>query len=116
MHRVRTAVILAAGQGTRLDELGRQAPKGFLHLGTRPIVEESIRRLEHVGIERILIVTGHLAEFYDRLAAQYRGLIETVHNPRFAETGSLASLTAARELLDEDFLLLESDLVYEPRA
>lgn len=113
---IRTAVILAAGMGVRLKELGQRLPKGFLRLGERPIVEESLDRLRAAGIERTLIVTGHQRDFYEDLRLARGGSVTTVHNPRFAESGSMYSLWHARELLAEDFLLLESDLVYEPRA
>src|SRR6185503_12645228 len=43
-------------------------------------------------------------------------LVETAHNPLYATSGSLYSLWCARELLEDDFLLLESDIVFERRA
>lgn len=118
---IKTAVIMAAGRGTRLKSKGRQAPKGFLQLGDQPIIEESLQRLQKAGVERVIIVTGHLAEFYEELAAQYDGLIQTVHNEKFADSGSMYSLYQAKKLLDsageeEAFYLLESDLIYEQRA
>ncbi len=113
---IRTAVILAAGMGTRLNELGRRVPKGFLRLGARPIIEESIECLCKAGIERIFIGTGHLQEFYDGLCDRYSGVVRTVHNPRFADSGSMYTLYMLRDRIDEDFLLLESDLIYEQRA
>lgn len=61
-QEVRTAVILAAGMGVRLKDRGRLSPKGCLCLGEKSIVEESVLRLLATGIERIVIVTGHLAE------------------------------------------------------
>jgi len=111
-----TAVILAAGCGRRLGEGGTSAPKGFLCLGSRPIIEESLDRLASSGIRRVVIVTGHRAEFYEELRARRSGLVETVHNPRYAESGSMVSLWCARELVAHDFLLLESDIIYERRA
>lgn len=114
-EKVRQAVILAAGMGTRLRGELSDRPKGFLALGDQPIIEESIDRLLGAGIERVLIVTGHCSEFYDRLA-DGRDEVATVHNPRFADSGSMYSLYCARERLAGDFLLLESDLIYEPRA
>lgn len=114
--RVASALILAAGLGTRLGPRGREAPKGFLKLGERPIVEESIALLFEAGIRHVVIVTGHLAEFYEELRRSAPGLIKTVHNPDFATTGSLCSLACARGHIDGDLLLLESDLVYERRA
>ena len=73
--RVRSAVILAAGLGSRMNEVGRLAPKGLLRLGERSIIEESIRRLIAVGIERIVIVTGHLASHLEPLMSSYRGVV-----------------------------------------
>jgi len=113
---IRSAVILAAGMGTRLRGEVEDYPKGFLRLGKQPIIEESIERLVAAGIQDIVIVTGHCADHYERLAAGQGGLVRTVHNPRFADSGSMYSLYCARDLIDGDFLLLESDLIYEPRA
>ncbi|MCE7902585.1 MAG: phosphocholine cytidylyltransferase family protein [Gammaproteobacteria bacterium PRO9] len=113
---VRSAVILAAGRGTRLAGHTGDLPKGFLKLGEQTIIEESIERLEQAGIDDVLIVTGHAAAHYETLAARRPDLIRTIHNPRFAESGSMYSLHCARPAIDGDFLLLESDLVYEPRA
>jgi choline kinase len=111
-----TAVILAAGRGTRLAGHVHGQPKGFLKLGSRPIIEESIDRLTIAGISDVLIVTGHYAGHYEELARRSGGLVRTVHNPRFADSGSMYSLYCARSGLSGPFLLLESDLVYEPRA
>jgi 2-aminoethylphosphonate-pyruvate transaminase len=116
MARVRRAVILGAGMGVRLAELGQRTPKGFLRLGERPIVAESVERLAAEGIEHVVVATGHHAELYRELARSYPGLITTVHNPRYAESGSLYSLWCARGEIEEDVLLLESDLIYERRA
>lgn len=111
-----TAVILAAGRGTRLAGEVSDRPKGFLTLGERPIVEESVGRLAAAGIRDVVIVTGHCAGHYEELAARSDRLIRTVHNGHFAESGSMYSLWCARQAVSGPFLLLESDLIYEPRA
>ena len=113
---VKTAIILAAGVGRRLTERGKKMPKGCMRLGEKSIVEESVLRLLAVGIERIVIVTGHIAQQYETLQHQYSQSVQLVHNPYFADSGSMYSLYGARHSVDEDFLLLESDLVYERRA
>jgi len=113
---LRLAVILAAGMGTRLKEKGKTKPKGFLHLGQHPIIQESIDKLLRADIRQIIIVTGHHFEFYDRLKESYPGIIGTVYNSRYARSGSMYSLYCARERLTKDFLLLESDIVYEEGA
>jgi 2-aminoethylphosphonate-pyruvate transaminase len=109
-------VILAAGQGTRLRAELDDRPKGFLRLGERPIIEESIGRLAAHGVRDVVIVTGYRAGHYETLARDSGGRVRTVHNADFANSGSMYSLYCAREIVDEPFLLLESDLVYEPRA
>ncbi len=113
---IQQAVILAAGRGTRLAGEVKDYPKGFLRLGEKPIIEESVDRLAAAGISDVVIVTGHCAEHYDRFADSRPGLVRTVHNPRFADSGSMYSLYCAREVVTGPFLLLESDLIYEPRA
>ena len=115
-NKLRVAVILAAGTGERLETLGKTIPKGFLRLGKRPIIEESIDNLLNAGIKQIIIVTGHHFEYYERLKESYSGIIETVYNGLYAESGSMYSLYCAKDRLMEDFLLLESDIVYEARA
>jgi 2-aminoethylphosphonate-pyruvate transaminase len=111
-----SAVILAAGQGLRFGEQGRLQPKGFIDFGDGPIVMKSIEKILAAGIRDIVIVTGHLASFYQALALDYPGIIRLVHNPAYATSGSMASLACAQEMLTEDFWLFESDLVYESRA
>jgi choline kinase len=113
---MKTAVILAAGMGTRLREAHADMPKGFVELGGKPIIEQSIARLEQAGISDIVIVTGFAAEYYHKLAVRYEGLIRVVHNPDYADSGSMYSLFCARDVVDDGFLLLESDIIYESRA
>lgn len=124
---VNTAVILAAGRGTRLKELGKEIPKGFLQLGEKPIIVESLEKLSARGIERVVIVTGHCAEKYEDLARSWNNeagismqaekkeqsqvmprssakaplpQIFTVHNERYADSGSLYSLYLAGRVLE----------------
>ena len=115
-HSISTAVIIAAGMGTRLKHLGKSMPKGFLKFGDLPIVEESIQRLLLAAINRIIIVTGYQADYYEKLATDYPGLVVTVINAQYAETGSMFSLYQVRSHVRNDFLLLESDLIYEQQA
>lgn len=111
----RTAIILAAGMGTRLRNVFSGLPKGFVEIGEESLIERSLRLLEARGIERTVIVAGHLGESYHELAKSHSG-VEVVDNPAFATTGSMASLALALEIVDEDHLLLESDLFFEERA
>jgi len=110
------AVILAAGMGVRLKELNRGIPKGFISLADNiPIIEHSIEALLACGITDIIIVTGFMDEHYENLRSRYPQ-IKTVRNEKYSETGTMYSLWCARKLLNTDFILLESDLIFETRA
>jgi len=115
MKRVRLAVILGAGMGSRLRGIIEDRPKGFLRLDKKPIIEESISKLIGIGINTLVIVTGYHSEFYDSLKEKYP-FMHTIKNQHFENTGSMYSLYTAKEFIDSDFLLLESDLVYEYKA
>ena len=113
---IKTAVIMAAGMGTRFGDRTELIPKGFVPAGGIPMVERSIAVLKDCGIERIIIGTGYHKEHYEALAERVEG-IECVFSPKFAETNSMYTLWNSRDVIgDEDFLLLESDLVFEHKA
>ena len=113
---VKTAVIMAAGMGTRFGKYTETIPKGFIECGDLSMVERSIRTLIACGIERIVIGTGYHKEKYEALKGTYPQ-IECVFSPRYAETNSMYTLYNCRDVIgDDDFLLLESDLVFEKKA
>ena len=115
MQPITTAVILAAGLGMRLRDAFSGKPKGLLAIGGQPLVERSIQQLMAHGINDIVVVTGYLAEEYEALADVYP-YVRTVHNPSYADSGSMYSLYCARDAITGPFLLLESELLYENRA
>ncbi len=114
--KVKHAVILAAGRGTRLGKQGTLKPKGFIQIGSKTIIEESLIRLKRADIEKVTLVTGHKSEYYEQLANNSNGWITTISNPLYADSGSFYSLTLIDGNVNEDFLLLESDLIYEQKA
>jgi choline kinase len=115
--KMKTAVIMAAGMGTRFGDRTKVMPKGFIPFMGVPMVERSIRTLILCGVKRIIIGTGYHREYYEELAKKYRPVVECVFSPRFAETNSMYTLWNCRQAIgDKDFLLLESDLVYERKA
>lgn len=116
MKQITTAVIMAAGLGTRFGLMTEEMPKGFVPFKGEPMVIHSINTLIDCGINRIIIGTGYKKEVYEALKADYPQ-IECVFSPRYAETNSMYTLWNCRETLGtDDFFLLESDLVYEKKA
>lgn len=102
--------------GTRLRALQSELPKGLITLGGVSLVPRSIELLLAEGVGDIVLVTGWRAEAYAAFVAEKFPMVRCVHNPDFATTGSMHSLFLARGMVAGDFLLLESDLLYEPRA
>jgi choline kinase len=111
-----TAIFLAAGRGMRMGERGRMIPKGLLSIGEATFVEEAAGTLRAHGISAPRIVTGHLADQYETLARERLPDADLRHNPDFAEKGSLHSLLVGLRGQSGPCLLLESDLIFEPRA
>jgi 2-aminoethylphosphonate-pyruvate transaminase len=109
---IRSAVILAAGLGSRLKEKTEEKPKGFITIDGIPIIEYSIAKLLKVGIQRIIIGTGYKSIFYDGLRNKFPQIV-CVKSEDYANTGSMFTLYNLRKEVKEDFLLLESDLIYE---
>ena len=112
---IKTAVILAAGISARLNNAVAEKPKGFLEIERKSLIERSIDHLQKHGIAAIIIGTGYLSEQYDRLA-DTDSSITTCYSERFTSTSSFYTLYNMKHLIQEDFLLLESDLIYEERA
>lgn len=107
---------MAAGLGTRFGNYTDNIPKGFIPYKGKPMVIRSIETLISCGIEKIIIGTGYKKESYEALVDRYPQ-IKCVCSPRYAETNSMYTLYNNREAIgDDDFLLLESDLVFEKRA
>jgi choline kinase len=113
--RPQMAVILAAGMGTRLRSVFSDKPKGFVEIGDETLIARSLRLLFERGIQRVVIVAGHLGEAYAALA-KHDDRIRVVENAAFATTGSMASLAIGIAEVEGDFLVLESDLFFEERA
>ena len=116
--KISTAVILAAGMGIRLRKVTGLLPKGLLEIGGKSLIHRSLENLKNEGIDRAVIVTGFQESLYHEYLQPQADIpeLEFVHSKQFEETGSMHSLFVAQNYLQEDFLLLESDLLYESRA
>ena len=112
---VKIAVILAAGLGSRLKEKTKLQPKGFLELENISLIKRSVDNLIESGIEKIYIGTGYLSEVYERFALDYPQ-ITCIKSDKFRSTSSMYTLYNMKKDLNDDFLLLESDLLYEIAA
>ena len=112
---VTTALLLAAGTGTRLRPLTADAPKCLTEVAGRSILERVVNNLRAQGIERLVMVIGYkgdrIREFLSHYADSLR--IDYVYNPDYQTTNNIYSLWLARQQIQESFLLVESDLVFD---
>lgn len=100
------AIILAAGQGTRLKKYTENLPKGMLEFQGKTLIGRQLETYRSAGIEEIVIVTGYAG---DKIA--YPG-VKYYRNPGFATTNMVESLLAARAEFDDDIIVSYSDILF----
>jgi choline kinase len=113
--RIRTALLLAAGTGSRLQPLTDDSPKCLTEVNETAILERLVRGLRAWEFERLVVVVGHLDGCVrDFLECSASGLtIQYVRSAKYRTTNNIYSLWAARHVIQEPFLLLECDLVFD---
>lgn len=106
------AIILAAGKGTRLGEIGKSGPKCLIKIGDKAIIEHQIEALKLNGIRDISVVAGYYANMV-RNALKNHG-IKFYLNKYYGKTGMLESLFCARDELNDNVIILYGDVMFEP--
>jgi len=104
------ALILAAGRGTRMGEIDK--PKCLLDLGGISIIKYQIECLKNMGIKKIFIVTGYNSE---QIHSHLNDDFNFLHNVDFATTNNLYSVWTARNSLDDDFVCIYGDLLFDKK-
>src|SRR5665647_3681113 len=96
--QVRTALLLAAGLGSRLAPFTDAVPKCLVSMSGVPILERLVRSLDSHGFKRLVIVTGYKAErIRDYLGESFGGIaIEYIVSPLFETTNNIYSLWLTR--------------------
>jgi len=87
------AVILAAGRGRRLRQLGGDRPKCLVELAGQPLIVRQIAALRRGGVDEIAVVRGYRGEMIEFPGLSY------FSNQRWAETNMVMSLAAAASWL-----------------
>lgn len=110
------AIILAAGMGKRLKELTSEATKCMVKVNGVAMIDRMMGHLDKLGLSRIVVVVGYegqkLMEYIDALGVSTP--IVYVDNNVYNKTNNIYSLYLAKDyLVQEDTILLESDLVFE---
>ncbi|QUJ71292.1 bifunctional sugar-1-phosphate nucleotidylyltransferase/acetyltransferase [Haloarcula marismortui] len=108
MH-IDTAVVLAAGEGTRLRPLTRNRPKPMLPAANRPILEHVFDALVEAGIEKLVVVVGYKRDrVQDHFGPTYRG-VPISYVSQTKQLGSGHALLQARSVVDGPVLVMNGD-------
>lgn len=112
-NRISTALLLAAGMGSRLFPITKSSPKCLTLVNEKSILERLVDNLKKQRFKRLVIVTGYKNEsIMDFLGSNSGDLsIEYIHSPLYRTTNNIYSLWMARNIINEPFVLFESDLV-----
>ena len=112
-YRVKKAIFMAAGFGSRMVPVTLNTPKPLIKVNGKRIIETLLDAVIDAGITDITIVRGYLGEQFDLLLKKYP-MIKFIENPTYNEANNIGSALMIKDLMDRAYVL-ESDLVlYNP--
>jgi|TARA_B100001750_G_C15456711_1_gene571990 choline kinase len=102
------AIILAAGKSSRLYPITLNKPKCLLNVHGKKLIEHQIELLRLCGIDDILVVTGYLHEKIEKILGEK---VRYKYYDRYKKTNNMHTLHSVRNELDEDVIILFSDVL-----
>jgi len=112
MKMIEHAILLSAGQGSRMLPLTAEQPKCLIDFSGRTLIEWQIEMLARGGVKRIDVVTGFKEDMVEAVLARMndpRVTVTTRFNPFYKVADNLGSCWIAREAMAGDFLILNGD-------
>jgi choline kinase len=111
---IEDAIVLSAGQGSRLLPVTATRPKCLIEVGGRTLLERQLEALAAAGLKRALVVTGYRHEQVEEALHGAQPLcVETRFNPFWAVASSIGSVWMARERLQRPFCLVNGDTLFD---
>ena len=110
-----SAMVLAAGLGTRLSPLTRTRPKALVRVGGRTLLDHQLDRLAAAGVRRAVVNVHHFADQVEAHLAQRTGAPETIisdERAQLLDTGG-ALVRARAQLGDDPFLVMNCDALWD---
>lgn len=108
-YKVKKAIFMAAGFGSRMVPLTLSMPKPLIKVNGVRIIETLLDAVLKAGITDITIVRGYQAEVFDMLLSKYP-MIKFIENPTYNEANNIGSALKFKDLMANAYIL-ESDLV-----
>lgn len=113
------AIILAAGMGKRLQDLTKDNTKCMVKVNGVPLIDRILGQLSKLDLKRVVIVVGYKGDgLMEHIGTRYDDVlnIEYVENPIYDRTNNIYSLALAKDkLMEDDTILLESDLIFDDK-
>lgn len=103
------AIIIAAGSGKRINSKVKKLPKSMIPVNGKPILEHQISTLNEIGINEIYVITGPYSDKFTINNIQY------VKDLKYLEHDILGSLMEAKNFLDDDVVIIYSDIIFEKK-
>ena len=110
-HKVRNAIILAAGLSSRFAPISYEKPKGVLKVRGEVLIERQIRQLREAGIDDITVVVGYKKEYFFYLQEKYG--VDLVNNDEYASRNNNGSIWRVRDRLANTFVCSSDDYFTE---
>ena len=101
------AIIIAAGEGSRMGKLTQNIPKPLVMVNGKSIIERQISILKKNGILDIIIITGPHHEKFNFEKIRY------IRDKNFLEHDQLGSLISAKKEIGGDVIILFADIIFE---
>jgi choline kinase len=116
MDAIKSAVILAAGLGSRLRPLTDDMPKCMTEINGKPLILHALDALAGAGVQRVAIIIGYLGDVIrEFIGASYNGIaIEYIENLVYDKTNTAFSLSLAGAYLRAGAYVVEGDVVFDP--
>ena len=112
-YRVKRAIFIAAGFGSRLVPITLNTPKPLVRVNGKRMIDTQLEAVAAAGIQEIYVVRGYLGEQFDQLLYKYPN-IHFIENPMYNEANNISSAMCVRHLLRSAYVM-EADLVlYNP--
>lgn len=113
-YRVKRAVFIAAGFGSRLVPITLNTPKPLVRVNGKRIIDGLLDAVLAAGIEEIIIVRGYLADQFDQLLYKYP-MIKFFENPIYNEANNISSVMCARYMLCNAYVFEADLLISNPK-
>lgn len=113
-HRVRRAVLMAAGFGSRLVPITLNTPKPLVRVKGVRIIDTLLDALVAAEIPEIYIVRGYLKEQFDQLLYKYP-MVQFIDNPLYNEANNIASIVCAGDRIRNAYIMEADLLLSNPR-